>query len=587
MTPSASAGEIIPDPAFIPDFAAWDELSADQAHLSNDATRKSLNTGNLSPGCLIYLDRKREMSIPNEAAFRAVRRLQPPKGQTQARLGNSYEFFRHLESFASYWDDTSKPPASPKHKSDEAVASDIQQGDSEPTTGKTNPQAEDAHPEPSFYRIGSGTQMPPEYRHNLVSAFLKLVAYDFGCNVSAPRIEPRLYITSTVPPTGRGPGHAQPTGPFSRTSYFSSGCSFIFRTPQTRDAARAGIVEGPLAAVTARHSTTFPPPRPAPAAPDPSSTVGPAPPKSQRSFTSDKDSVLDLAREIIAAVLTAQHRAREGQTEKRFGQDAWWVTKPRWGGGPGGPIGREVDTVATPWERAVSDRDSPTPPPPQQLLVPSASASSAVDKSPSRSHSSTPSSSSPSKSAQPAATAKPAEPAPIPISIAMPAAARLDLPTNMRRPVSIGGDGQLAPARGPKRIRKSTGSNPHHLLPMYDGYRALRPPAPVWDKKTRYEAVGRRRGADYDDVFVISALFHHVCILRVRVPDRLLEVLDGAADEGNGKGGRSWGRLEVWRSRWFDFFKEEDRVDGMRLVWCMMSYLMRKGDGEDAKMGNS
>jgi hypothetical protein len=124
---------------------------------------------------------------------------------------------------------------------------------------------------------------------------------------------------------------------------------------------------------------------------------------------------------------------------------------------------------------------------------------------------------------------------------------------------------------------------------MYDNYRMVRPPSAAWDKKTRYEAVGRRRGAGYDDVFVVSSLFHHISVLRVRVPDRLLEALEGAvydaAEEGKK---RSWERLEVWRSKWYDFFLVKDRVEAMRLVWGMMAYLMRKEeDGEDVKMENA
>lgn len=104
----------------------------------------------------------------------------------------------------------------------------------------------------------------------------------------------------------------------------------------------------------------------------------------------------------------------------------------------------------------------------------------------------------------------------------------------------------------------------------------VRPPAAAWDKKTKYAAIGRARNADYDDVFVISALFHHISIVRVRVPDRLLAVLDGEPDDGL----QSWGKLEVRRSKWFDLFKVEDRLAAMQLLWSMMAYLMRAESGD-------
>lgn len=545
----ASAADIIPDPAFIPDFCAWDQLSPDEAHSTNESTRRLLNAGNLSPGCLIYLDRKRELSIPNEAAFRAVRRIAAPKGQSQARLGNSFEFFRHLEVFASFWDDTSVSKSErAKQEAAESGASDSAEAGTAPVDTPTCW---------TFSRTASGNQMPPEYRHNILTAFLKLVAYDFGCNVSAPRTEPRLYITSPASSPGGSPPASSGSSASStpRSSYFSSGCTFIFRTPRTREAARAGIVEGPLAAVSARHTTSFPPLRSAPAAPT-SSPAAASAAESPGDMSADKDSIMDLARELVAALLTAQHRARQGKTEKRIGQDAWWATKRRWGGGPGGPIGREIE-MQSGADQTIGDKDEPPTP---------LAASSPAPQSPS---------------------------VDAPVAAEGPAAPRLDLPTGLRRP-SRATDVVPLMAKGPKRLKKSGN------LPVYDNYRRVRPPGPTWDSKTKYAAIGRRSGTDYDDVFIISSLFHHISVLRVRVPDRLLEVLEGAsldesepigAGDAEGQGPKSWGRLEVWRSPWYDFFKVEERLAAMQLIWSMMAYLMRKEEetegGEDVTMENA
>ncbi|KAK4136191.1 hypothetical protein BT67DRAFT_233518 [Trichocladium antarcticum] len=468
VVPDAAPAQLIPDPAFIPDFEAWHGFTSEEAHAINDSTRKRLNTGSMSHGCQTYLERRRELSIPNDDAYRTVRRLPPPKGETQARLGNAYEFYRHLELFTSFWEDTSKP-APPEAKSD----------------GDSNDEDEDDKASvAAFYRTCAGHQMPPDFRQNMITAFLKLVTYDFTCNVSAPRTEPRLHITSK-----------SPTGS-TRSSYFSSGCTFIFRSPNTREAARAGIVEGPLAAVSARHTVSFPP--------------------ADSLEVADWDSTLDLAREIVAALITAQHRAREGHTEKRVGESAWWTTKPRWGGGPGGPIGREVEMLSGA-DETIGDKDAPPP------------------------AAATPSS---------ASTAPPAS-APVP-SLA-------------RRPFSRPSMGSGS-SKSAKRLKKS-GNHP-----MYDNYRMVRAPAATWDKKTRYQTIGRARGVAYDDIFVVSALLHHVSIVRVRVPDALLAVLAGEADGE----GRSWGKLEVWRSPWFDFFKVDERIRAMQLVWSMMAYMMRE-----------
>lgn len=494
VIPDATPGQLLPDPAYIPDFAAWDALSADEVHTVNESTRKRLNTGNLSPGCQTYLERRRELSIANEAAYRTVRRMQAPKGQSQARLGNAYEFYRHLELFASYWEDTSKPQAVPNLEAGENGDSKGEDADAAIDGGKPAEEAEAA----AFSRTGAGHQMPPDYRQTMITVFLKLVAYDFTCNVTAPRTEPRLQITN------KPPNDAPP-----RSSYFSSGCVFVFRTPTTREAARAGIVEGPIAAVSARHTVTFPP--------------------AESATGKDRESTLDLAREVIAALITAQHRAREGRTEKRIGEDAWWCTKPRWGGGSGGPIGREVEMLSGA-DQTVGDKDAPLPdtkpaPPQGPYSRPSGASGLAIHAA---------------------------------------------------------GGGIMASSSGPfKGVKRQKKSGNH---PMYDNYRMVRPPAATWDRRAKYKAIGRARGADYDDVFVVSAVLHHVSIVRVRVPDRLLAVLAGDSDAGSDSGdARSWGKLEMWRSPWFDLFQVDERVQAMQLIWCMMAWTMREQPPKEVK----
>ncbi|KAK4653191.1 hypothetical protein QC762_505930 [Podospora pseudocomata] len=501
VIPDSAPQELVPDPSFIPDFAVWDALSGEEAHLKNESTRKRLNNGALSPGCQTYLDRKRELSIDNDAAYRTVRRLPAPKGQPQARLGNAYEFYRHLELFTPYWDDTSKPtPPGPKPA--ETTSSETASG----TESDAKEKEDDANTpkEAQYLRTFSGDKMPPDYRGGMVTAFLKLVAYDFGCNVTSPRVEPRLLITTNQ------------SSPRSRSSYFTSGCTFLFRSPTTREAARAGVVEGPLAAVSARHTTAFPP-----------------------TPSTDRESILDLSRELIAALITAQHRAREGKTEKRIGENAWWATKPRWGGGPGGPIGREIEAQSAKSTNDVILGDKDAPPPP---VVPPSPA--------------IPSSPAPPPSSAPSITS----------SLARRPYSSLS-PSSSRSSSSSGSSS--------KRLKTKSGKDGKQN-PIYDAYRRVQPPNSTWDKKAKYTAIGRVKAAGYDDIFVISGLFHHISVVRVRVPNRLLEVLEGDLNEIDKRGGRSWGKIEVRRSQWFDFFKVEERIEAVQLLWGLMAWLMRE-----------
>ncbi|EPE03375.1 hypothetical protein F503_07678 [Ophiostoma piceae UAMH 11346] len=633
----------------VPDFATWDDIPYDQAREINESTRRPISNGNRSPGIQIYLDRKRELSVDNAAAYRTVRRLPPSKPNTPpVRLGNAYEFYRHLDNFSSFWDDTSvapppqvsaKEPETPKDgltdpafaegeidESSRAISGDenadttsTATSDAVTTGAESEPQASAksttlAKPDFAAFRTGSGSQMPPDYRLNMVTAFLKLVAYDFGCNVTAPRAEPRLYLnTGTITaeeaealeklhkdaqtesqkavakeqpeqagnkPTAQAPAPAPavsaPTLPASikykgPSSYFSSGCIFIFRSPTTREAARAGIVEGPLAAISARHTTSF-------LSDEEYATLSDA--------STDKDSCIDLARELVAALLTAQHRAREGRAERRIGKGEWWASRPRWGGGSGGPIGREVDSAPN-TDEALDLSSS------EGGGGGSGSASNASSYAVpgAASRNSKPRGSSGSGTASGGGGGGiPGGGNPTGYSGINTLAGITGLPMPKSASLSSSSSAFAASLSSSSSSRGgSTTKKQRKGMAVYDNYRMVRPPSSSWDKKTRYSAIGRNRSADYDDIFVVSTLFHHISIVRVRVPQRLLEELDGAESGDAPVSDASLRGLEVIRSPWYDFFKTEDRLAAMRLAWGMMAYLMRKEDdkcetGEDVNM---
>ena len=436
--------DIVPNPSLLPAFTQWETFTADQAREHNAASQALLRTAKLSPGCEVYLERRRELLVGNEDAFCSVRRIAPPCGKQRPKLGNAYEFFRCLELLTAYWDDTSVDTPD-KTPSTESVFQIEPDGGTAPDgiAGQTGAQ----QPPPGTTRIAAGDAMPVECRQNLVKAFVKLVSYDFGCSVLMARTEPRLHMAS-------------PEGENQRKSYTKSNCHFVFQSPTTAEAARAGVLHGPVAAVSTRPTVDF-------TSPD--------------TVTAQS---IDLAREVTAAIITAQHRRRQDQTEVRFGHDQWWTSRRRWGGGEGGPIGRENDR--------------------QDAQVINTDAQGGEAKA---------------RSAHPSA----------------------------------------------RRWRKT--------LPIYDSFRMVRPPASTWDRKAKYEAIGKSSGVDYDDIFVVSCLFHHISILRIRVPTRLLEVLEGSPEPDTSR--RSWGTVPAWRSKWHDLFDAADRIAAMRLMWCVMAYQMR------------
>jgi hypothetical protein len=517
--PAARLTDLIPDPECIPPFGHWEAVSLEEAHTINESARRPRNDGGLSPGAILFRDRRTELSVDNEAAFRAVRRLAPPAGKSQVRLGNSFEFFRNLESLAGFWDDTSQPVTARLAEDGKSKDADSDKAESDAQKETADAKRDDNRPPPDdrqFFRTASGSAMPAEYRHSILASFLKLVTYDFGCSIGAPRVEPRLNLNAPSVPIDEHMSEdaGVPVKTKRRKRYASSfgcGCAFIYHTPTVRLDAKNGIVEGPIAAVSARHTTNFPP----------------------QSSEGDRDSLLDFSRELVAAVLTAQHRRRQGRKERRIGEGAWWTTKARWGGGPGGPIGREVDLISG--QDVIGDKDE----------IPSSSPSgSRGDASPA------------SKTVQA-------------ISNAMgDAVSPRTSATSGPRSYASAAASPPSPSRNSKKGRKN--------LAIYDSYRLVRPPSSTWDAKTRYMALGRPPGVGCDDVFVVSCLFHHVCLLRVRVPDAFGDVLDGTEEDDGEE--RKWGKLEVWRSPWFDLFKPEERIEGMKYIWAMMAYSTRVVD---------
>lgn len=454
----ATPQDILPDASFLPPFEKWREIGPEKLDEATRDSKKPLNNGSLSPGVQTYQERRKELSIDNTAAFRTIRRIPVPPGETSVRLGNAYEFFKNLELFSGYWLDTSLPQSA---SSPEGTSSTPEKNDAEKEKDKEKNPAIPIHLQ-THYRTGTGSQLPQEYRQNLLTAFIKLVAYDFGCNVSFPRCEPRLFLTPPSTPT-----------PSKPPSYFNSSVSFIYRTPKDRSSARSGIQEGPVATVSCRTSTVF---------------------------ATEHEERLDLAREVVGILLTAQQRARDGKTEKRSGDGKWWTSKPRWGGGPGGPIGREGDKVEEPIATIGSAEG-------EKLVTGGMN--------------------------------------------------------DVKR--AIGGINGPSPS---KRSKKSSSLKEGNLQ-IYENYRKMLPPSSTWDRKARYCAIGKVEGAGYDDIFLVSALNHHVSIVRARVPENLLRILEGG-DQAEG-----WEKVTMWRSKWFDLFLASERIEGMELVWGMMAWLMR------------
>ena len=101
-------------------------------------------------------------------------------------------------------------------------------------------------------------------------------------------------------------------------------------------------------------------------------------------------------------------------------------------------------------------------------------------------------------------------------------------------------------------------------------YKQLRTPCSTWDRGINYQQIGKSKGAIHDDIYVISAMNHHVSIVRVRIPDRYLQNLTVGTDEILDE------PLIFQRSLWFDLLTPDGRLQAMRGVWGALGWLLRR-----------
>ena len=137
------------------------------------------------------------------------------------------------------------------------------------------------------------------------------------------------------------------------------------------------------------------------------------------------------------------------------------------------------------------------------------------------------------------------------------------------------------PGKRPRRLDRAS------------AWKEVRPPATTWEKGITYMKIGCGKGSDIDDVgsvvvhaaceltsaqiYLFSALNHHISIVHLRVYHRYIEHLGKQHRKSKVVPlGQPWYRLEMRRTRWYDLFSMEDRVEAMRGIWAVMGCLMRR-----------
>ena len=223
---------------------------------------------------------------------------------------------------------------------------------------------------------------------------------------------------------------------------------------------------------------------------------------------------LDMMRELGCLLQLAQERRRQGQTEVKPGEGKWWTTTPRWGGGPGG----EMEATTDPNEITNSD---------------------------------------------------------------VMEFAEHQLNKIRERDPTL--KGIPKPGRGAKERKRK---NPAIL------WKELKPGRGYWDPKIEYTAIGRDTDSEYDEVcirtvelirlltkfqiFLVSALNHHISIVKMTIHAAYVEYLISKTLPDLSPKDSNWCRPKVQRSSWFDSFDMDQRLEAFRGLWGVMAYLTRE-----------
>lgn len=280
---------------------AWDKMNDDDDENPSEAPK--MGNGVPYPPFEKYEIVKKELLIDSDDAFREAARMSPKPGRDRVRLTQTRKFWSGLERMAQYWDTSQdeyyeRPVAASKPEGNQSV-DDTQQQQLSADAGIRSPMdtsespTEDTKTYERVYkgrRIGTGSEMPSDIREDTMRGLVEMVAWPFQCQASVPTTPPRLNVQGLLFPV--------------RHTLISG------RVPQDRQAARSGILEGPLLGVQCREETTF----------------------STEEVGSWSKEYCDLFREVGAMLLLAQERAREGAVEVKPGEGKWWTTAPRFGG---------------------------------------------------------------------------------------------------------------------------------------------------------------------------------------------------------------------------------------------------------------
>ncbi|KIW10275.1 hypothetical protein PV08_11237 [Exophiala spinifera] len=494
----------------------------------------------------------KELEVENEDAYREIIRLPPLSGRQKPRLAYSRGFFTSLEDMCRYWDDskdeyyeveaadqespnaeTFKTPLAAKEtdtpNAEKPKTKAPSEGNKAATAGTSSETAlaeSNTLPNIDVVGIPHRPKMKQVYRGLRIGNGQQMSP---GTRVAAVRNLLKMAIHKfQCRDYDINPREKFRIRNINLPSTFLHFC--VAKMPSDPKLARARIVEGPLMGVHSRIEVRF---RPRDGSTDPAN-----------------DSVgekYDLFREVSGLLMLAKQRAREGQTQsKEPNQDHWWATRHRWGGGP------------TRWGQLaceVFEDDDPSWSPEERLLQLDKRTKVEEER----------------KRTDVLATAtdlnnlKPED------LISANASSENERPKKKKK-----GDDDSKDKAEYKDGRRLMFTAPIRRK-WYQEWTRVRPNSPTWDEKFIYRRIGMADPEQgWDDVYMLSAANHHVCMVKLSVHENYLQWLEtGETKRQASKSERQDQVLYMTRSRWFDLLDIEQRKELLTGIWRVLSWLNR------------
>ncbi|KAE8144231.1 hypothetical protein BDV25DRAFT_167332 [Aspergillus avenaceus] len=110
-------------------------------------------------------------------------------------------------------------------------------------------------------------------------------------------------------------------------------------------------------------------------------------------------------------------------------------------------------------------------------------------------------------------------------------------------------------------------------------WKIVQPGPSLWDKRMRYIQIGKDRESPFDDIYMLSSVNHHLAILHLRVHRRYLDIItsgESSFPSDSDTTDQAWHVLHLKRTKWYDLFDGQERLEVFKGVWTIFHHLLRR-----------